>query len=140
MDRINSIFDTEFSIVKCIQYLSLYASYELTLPNNLDQVAIALKSYATSLDSIYNKLLSVNYSLRDTLDNVLLQINYAIGVVAYRLIKLPPEDPRVSSFKQKLNNKGLFVDINFFQEVTAKNKEVLSSLLALTNDSGAKQI
>ena len=87
-------------------------TYELTLVDNLDQVAIALKSYATSLDSVYNKLLCTECSLRDTLDHVLLQINYSIGVIAYRLIKLPAEEPRVSSFVQKLNNKGWRIDFS----------------------------
>ena len=108
--------------------------------DDLDQVAIALKSYATSLDSVYNKLLDTKCSLRDTLDHVLMQISYAMGVIAYRLIKLPPEDARVSSFMQKLHNKGWFVDIGSFNEVTIKNKEVLSHVIALTNDSGAKEV
>ena len=120
--------------------MSLYATWELAMVDNLDQVAIALKSYATSLDSVYNKLLGTECTLRDTLDHVLMQIKYAMGVVAYRLIKLPPEDPRVSSFVQKLHSKGWLVDIDSFNEVTAKNKEVLSHLITLTNDSGAKQV
>ena len=63
-----------------------------------------------------------------------------MGVVAFRLIKLPSEDPRVSSFMQKLHNKGWFVDIGSFNEVTTKNKEVLSHVITLTNDSGAKKV
>ena len=89
--------------------------------DHLDQVAIHLKSYASSLDSLYNKLLLTKCSLRDTCNHVLTQINYAMGVVAYRLIKPQPEDPRVSSFTQQLNNRGWVIDLLKFDEVSAKN-------------------
>ena len=119
--RINSIFDTDFSIVKCIQHLSLFASVQNAMHNHLDQVAIHLKSYASSLDSLYNKLLLTPCPLRDTCNHVLGQINYALGVISYRLIKPQPEDHRVSNFTHQLNNRGWVIDPLKFDQVSAKN-------------------
>ena len=108
--------------------------------DDLDQVAIHLKSYASSLDSLYNKLLNTPSSLRDTCSHVLNQLNYAMGVIAYRLIKLQPEDPRVSNFIQQLNSRGWTIDLCKFDEVSAKNQQVLANLLTLTSDPGLKAV